>query len=226
MPWLTSRIPFDTASSSWKAYCFFFPAEDGIRGYKVTGVQTCALPIFRWAKSSSSVSWICCCVEWSSCWRSAASLSNSRPPRRSCWCAKATTRRTAPGRCDARFSDWCKIRWHCKSWTARCCPAITSAWTAMAKATRCVSSACRPRNRPLQPKKRPCGLELAYERRRSGITYTVIGKAYESSTHDVVIDRADAGAHHPGRVFRRPQRHDHGVDHCGDRQRLRVLFLG
>src|SRR5688500_20273726 len=24
---------------------FFFPAADGIRGYKVTGVQTCALPI-------------------------------------------------------------------------------------------------------------------------------------------------------------------------------------
>src|SRR5256885_11259594 len=29
------------------AYCrsFFFQAEDGIRDYKVTGVQTCALPI-------------------------------------------------------------------------------------------------------------------------------------------------------------------------------------
>src|SRR5256885_846721 len=31
-----------------KSYCsrrFFFQAEDGIRDYKVTGVQTCALPI-------------------------------------------------------------------------------------------------------------------------------------------------------------------------------------
>src|SRR5207244_10606120 len=27
--------------------CFFFPAEDGIRVDLVTGVQTCALPIFR-----------------------------------------------------------------------------------------------------------------------------------------------------------------------------------
>src|SRR6266446_8204977 len=27
------------------ALLFFFQAEDGIRGYKVTGVQTCALPI-------------------------------------------------------------------------------------------------------------------------------------------------------------------------------------
>src|SRR5256885_11943653 len=28
--------------------CFFFQAEDGIRDYKVTGVQTCALPIFAY----------------------------------------------------------------------------------------------------------------------------------------------------------------------------------
>src|SRR5690606_40619350 len=27
--------------------CFFFQAEDGIRDFHVTGVQTCALPIFR-----------------------------------------------------------------------------------------------------------------------------------------------------------------------------------
>src|SRR5256885_14069972 len=57
-----------------KAICvffFFFQAEDGIRDYKVTGVQTCALPIseracFRasgvsagrrtpWARASSSI---------------------------------------------------------------------------------------------------------------------------------------------------------------------------
>src|SRR5256885_5705542 len=37
---------------SWKYECevlyffFFFQAEDGIRDYKVTGVQTCALPIY------------------------------------------------------------------------------------------------------------------------------------------------------------------------------------
>src|SRR5256885_850014 len=28
-----------------RTVCFFFQAEDGIRDYKVTGVQTCALPI-------------------------------------------------------------------------------------------------------------------------------------------------------------------------------------
>src|SRR5688500_19340525 len=32
-------------SSSVFVFVFFFQAEDGIRDYKVTGVQTCALPI-------------------------------------------------------------------------------------------------------------------------------------------------------------------------------------
>src|ERR1022692_1053304 len=30
----------------WFLFFFFFQAEDGIRDYKVTGVQTCALPIW------------------------------------------------------------------------------------------------------------------------------------------------------------------------------------
>src|SRR5256885_12084504 len=35
-----------TATSHARMWCcFFFQAEDGIRDYKVTGVQTCALPI-------------------------------------------------------------------------------------------------------------------------------------------------------------------------------------
>src|SRR5262249_57081626 len=33
-PWLARRVA-----------CFFFQAEDGIRDWSVTGVQTCALPI-------------------------------------------------------------------------------------------------------------------------------------------------------------------------------------
>src|SRR5256885_10792496 len=32
-------------SYSTRLFFFFFQAEDGIRDYKVTGVQTCALPI-------------------------------------------------------------------------------------------------------------------------------------------------------------------------------------
>src|SRR5256884_2800690 len=31
----------------WVGVCFFFQAEDGIRDVAVTGVQTCALPIYR-----------------------------------------------------------------------------------------------------------------------------------------------------------------------------------
>src|SRR5688500_20403966 len=33
---------------------FFFQAEDGIRDYKVTGVQTCALPIFHGRVASNN----------------------------------------------------------------------------------------------------------------------------------------------------------------------------
>src|SRR5256885_4546228 len=47
---------------------FFFQAEDGIRDYKVTGVQTCALPICRAASIlrgvDGSALWICTTVTW------------------------------------------------------------------------------------------------------------------------------------------------------------------
>ena len=36
----------DRLCNIWYLLCFFFQAEDGIRDYDVTGVQTCALPIF------------------------------------------------------------------------------------------------------------------------------------------------------------------------------------
>src|SRR5256885_8575945 len=39
----------------WDTY-FFFQAEDGIRDYKVTGVQTCALPISWLARRSPNSS--------------------------------------------------------------------------------------------------------------------------------------------------------------------------
>src|SRR5690606_41629878 len=35
-----------TVSEFIALICFFFQAEDGIRGFHVTGVQTCALPIY------------------------------------------------------------------------------------------------------------------------------------------------------------------------------------
>src|SRR2546425_3585965 len=50
-------------------YFFFFQAEDGIRDKLVTGVQTCALPIYRGAAAA----WKCgsavveCCHSWRNC---------------------------------------------------------------------------------------------------------------------------------------------------------------
>src|SRR5256885_4067234 len=38
-------------------FFFFFQAEDGIRDYKVTGVQTCALPICSASESTGSNTW-------------------------------------------------------------------------------------------------------------------------------------------------------------------------
>ena len=38
-------IRHDTCTIKIILFLFFFQAEDGIRDYKVTGVQTCALPI-------------------------------------------------------------------------------------------------------------------------------------------------------------------------------------
>src|SRR5438093_10041715 len=35
------------ATDGFDSYVFFFQAEDGIRDWSVTGVQTCALPIWR-----------------------------------------------------------------------------------------------------------------------------------------------------------------------------------
>src|SRR5256885_984949 len=41
-------LAFSTAQRLRKIRaCFFFQAEDGIRDYKVTGVQTCVLPILK-----------------------------------------------------------------------------------------------------------------------------------------------------------------------------------
>src|SRR5256885_2594465 len=46
---VTTAPPPSGAATGSRARCFFFffQAEDGIRDYKVTGVQTCALPISR-----------------------------------------------------------------------------------------------------------------------------------------------------------------------------------
>src|SRR5256885_9988545 len=42
----SAQFPCGVPTMYAKSWFFFFQAEDGIRDYKVTGVQTCALPIF------------------------------------------------------------------------------------------------------------------------------------------------------------------------------------
>src|SRR5690606_39886875 len=40
----------------WTIVDFFFQAEDGIRDFHVTGVQTCALPIYRYENGEPVIS--------------------------------------------------------------------------------------------------------------------------------------------------------------------------
>src|SRR5690606_41181109 len=49
--------------------CFFFQAEDGIRDFHVTGVQTCALPI-----SLSTVAWLAFCMREMTAWLCCTSI--------------------------------------------------------------------------------------------------------------------------------------------------------
>ena len=44
---LEGRVGSGDRLMEWNIVVFFFQAEDGIRDYKVTGVQTCALPILQ-----------------------------------------------------------------------------------------------------------------------------------------------------------------------------------
>src|SRR5690349_22060057 len=45
-----------SSSTCYECFFFFFQAEDGIRDLYVTGVQTCALPIWSFFRSSSNSS--------------------------------------------------------------------------------------------------------------------------------------------------------------------------
>src|SRR5207249_5526080 len=92
------------------ALIFFFQAEDGIRDRNVTGVQTCALPI--WATASSprtrhraaraARAWraarICATT---SCSLTARTVSSSRSPhgswRRTSWGSRSEERRVGKG---------------------------------------------------------------------------------------------------------------------------------
>src|SRR5260221_14561025 len=50
---MTSKELFPINGSLAPVYLFFFQAEDGIRDHCVTGVQTCALPIYMFEPNAS-----------------------------------------------------------------------------------------------------------------------------------------------------------------------------
>src|SRR5256885_8050890 len=94
--------------------CFFFQAEDGIRDYKVTGVQTCALPIYRLLVGSSmmitraSVD-SALAISTSCCWpidsdRTGARGSRSKPARASS--AVRSEERRVGKECRSRWSPY------------------------------------------------------------------------------------------------------------------------
>src|SRR5256885_5703476 len=61
---MTYRVSRFTIVNSYLIYFFFFQAEDGIRDYKVTGVQTCALPIYRRFLLSACAAIACSELPW------------------------------------------------------------------------------------------------------------------------------------------------------------------
>src|SRR5690606_30796483 len=88
---------------------FFFQAEDGIRDFHVTGVHTCALPLY----SASCWSWAC----WSACCR--RSRKSTRRRCRSCPSSSPRSRYSpsqVPG---------CWPRWSTSS-AKPCCPSPVS----------------------------------------------------------------------------------------------------
>src|SRR5690606_40676684 len=75
----------DSASAVTFVPLFFFQAEDGIRDFHVTGVQTCALPISACRRRSR---------RWSAFRRSSTSCSAPRPRKaaRPSWSRRRTSR--------------------------------------------------------------------------------------------------------------------------------------
>src|SRR5688500_19285155 len=86
---------------------FFFQAEDGIRDYKVTGVQTCALPIFPRSVCQSNVPSPVTTTSASATRRDSPSSSSTRSaPGRA---VRSEERRVGKeGRSRWRRADWIK----------------------------------------------------------------------------------------------------------------------
>src|SRR5690348_17760331 len=93
-------------------FFFFFQAEDGIRDGRVTGVQTCALPIWGSAGSRTNF-WTC------RSWRASRSrtITGSREAARDIWrsrrtsTTRSTRKRTWSRSEERRVGKECRSRW-------------------------------------------------------------------------------------------------------------------
>src|SRR5256885_3645328 len=88
---------------------FFFQAEDGIRDYKVTGVQTCALPIFAPRPDSRMAQTIFSCFlsSYSLCDGALDALDNAPIMRRAFSSDSAFDSRSE----ERRVGKECRSRW-------------------------------------------------------------------------------------------------------------------
>src|SRR5256885_13023339 len=84
------------------AVFFFFQAEDGIRDYKVTGVQTCALPIWHTDRGGARVS---------QGLQALAGLQWDRPGVWSCSCGGSIERRDRAVQQEIMSRPECKFLW-------------------------------------------------------------------------------------------------------------------
>src|SRR5256885_11956311 len=93
-------------------FLFFFQAEDGIRDYKVTGVQTCALPI-SWTLSSGRDRAAACGALLAKCPRAAARPALGSDPRAPTLPATppATRAGLAERSEERRVGKECRSRW-------------------------------------------------------------------------------------------------------------------
>src|SRR5205807_3627716 len=96
-------------------FFFFFQAEDGIRDYKVTGVQTCALPIFERAQMNmptreipdAEVVWLCSLLALPSCLAPFKSPGSSGPRLTSLLSCRRITLDSSSCRLQRRRASFC-----------------------------------------------------------------------------------------------------------------------
>src|SRR5256885_12633641 len=94
------------SDASHDIMCFFFQAEDGIRYYKVTGVQTCALPICQnsWNRKTCVSSCIVPPCQWNA--NTTGTLPDSGAFCGTNTCASRSTRSE-----ERRVGKECRSRW-------------------------------------------------------------------------------------------------------------------